>query len=419
MTIDFTGLYSCINKAYHEYLEDYRRYQIYKGGAGAGKSVFISQKIIYNICCEEGFNVLCVRKVSANNHDSNFAELNKCINEWDLSKEFKINKSKGNEEIVFLPNGNKILFRGLDDPEKIKSITFETGDLVCVWIEEASEISEDDLKALNLRLRGISELSKHIILSFNPIDSDHWIKKRFFDNRLEEEDGYICETTYLDNMYLDEEYKAELEGLKDLDYYYYMVYALNQWGKRTGASVFENIEVHDFDIPENDYSNMCFGMDFGFNHANTLMGTGYIDGELYIFTEFYYKRMLNKDFIQSVDNSKRYEKSYPITSESAEPDKVAEWAQAGFDVRPARKGKGSLMEGINYLKSLPKIHIHKSNCPNAAREFLNFKYKQLKDGTILDEVVEIDDDTIAAVRYGNEHLFQTKNVKPVFTKGLF
>ena len=413
--VDFTYLYDYINKPYQKYLTDFRRYQIFKGGAGAGKSVFISQKIIYNMISQQGYNGLILRKIGKDNHDSTFAEIKKCIRSFDFEGLFDINHSKGAEEIKCKLNGNKIVFRGLDNVDKLKSITFESGDLVFIWLEEADESTEDDLKQLNLRLRGISKIKKHIVLSFNPIDETHWIKARFFDNPLDGKDGYICETTYKDNALLDKEYIEELEKLKNQDYYYYMVYALNQWGRRTKARVFNNIKIHDFEIHQHNYQNIRYGQDYGFNHANTLMGSGYIDGELYIFYEYYKKNQLNKDFIKEVESG-GFEKSYDIIGDSASPDKISEWNAAGFTVFGAKKGPGSLMEGMDYLKSLPCIHIHKTNCPNAAREFPRLKYKEKKDGTILDEIMEINDDTIAGVRYGNEDMVKVSEGEHFFIK---
>jgi len=413
--VDFSNLFDYINEPYQKYLTDYRRYQIFKGGAGAGKSVFITQKIDYNIINVMGYNGLILRKVGKDNHDSTFAEMNKCVIAFEHNSLFDINYSKGAEEIRCKLNSNKIVFRGLDDVDKLKSITFSTGDLAFIWVEEADEMTEDDLQQLNLRLRGLSKIPKHIILSFNPIDETHWLKAKFFDNPLDEQDGYICETTYKDNKFLDDAYIKYLESLKDQDYYFYMVYALNQWGRRTKARVFNNIKIHDFEIVEHNMQNIRWGQDYGYNHANAMIGCGYIDGELYIFREFYGKNQLNKDFIKEVDESD-FPKDYDIIGDSAEPDKINEWNNAGFSVGGAKKGPGSLMAGVDYLKALPCIHIHKTNCPNAAREFPRLKYKEKKDGTILDEIMEIDDDTIAATRYAVEDMVGAEGKSHYFIK---
>jgi phage terminase large subunit len=401
--VDFSRLPELTNRAYYPYLHDFRRFQVLKGGAGAGKSVHISEKIVYNTLLHRGYNGLACRKVGRDNHDSTFAEVNRTIARWNLGELFEVNRSRGAEEITCTLNGNRLIFRGMDDVEKVKSITFPTGDLVYVWYEEANQGSVEDLRQLNLRLRGkTGEVPKHIMMSFNPIDVDCWLKTEFFDTPMSPERGYVLETTYRDNRFLDDEYKAELERLKDVDMYYYRVYVLNEWGSRNTARVFQNLCLEDFDIPDYQLSNLRYGVDFGFNHASAYEGMGFKDGELYIYKEAYGKGLLNKEFIDRVKEV--HVTAFPIVGDSASPDKIQEMNEAGLTVYGAEKGPGSLLRGVDWLKALPKIHIHQTRCPNAAREFVRFKYRELKDGTVVDEVVELDDDTIAATRYAVEDL---------------
>lgn len=404
MTIDFTHLYELINPTYRKLLQDYRRFQVFKGGAGAGKSVFVAQNRIYNTIVHRGFNGLAVRKIGCDNHGSTFAELNKVITAWQFDDLFDINRSKGAEEIYCKLNDNMIIFRGLDNVEKIKSVTFKTGDLSWIWFEEASEGCIDDIRQLNLRLRGKKgPTPKHMILSFNPIDTDSYLKAEFFDRKLDTERGFIKETTYLDNQFLDDEYKRELEKLKDTDQYYYQVYVLNQWGARTTARVFNNLKIHDFDIPDYKMQNLRAGADFGFNHASAFERCGFIDGELYIYDEVYVKEKLNKEFIDEIKAIHAID--FAITGDSASPDKIQEMNNAGLKVYPSKKGPDSVRTVVDWLKALPCIHIHASKCPNAAREFTRFKYREFRDGTVSDkEFVELNDDTVAAVRYAVEDM---------------
>ncbi len=399
--IDFDD--SIINKAYLKYFDDMRFFQIFKGGGSAGKSVFISQKIILKMIELPCYNGMVLRKHNADNHTSTFAEITKFINSYEnFDKLFKINKSYGGESITCLSNGNQIIFKGLDDVEKRKGVTFPTGPMVFVWLEEATEMTEDDLNQIIIRLRGESKIPKHIYISFNPIDTDHWLKARFFDNKLDEQEGFICETTYLDNDFLTDQDIKNLEKWKDIDNYYYMVYVLNQWGSINTARVFTNIVIEDFDIKSEDLQNVCHGMDYGFIHASTLMSIGFKERDLYIFSEYYYKEITNDEFIDRI-NKAGFSKNAIITADSAEPARIKQWRQQGYNVQPAKKGPDSLKRQIDFLKSY-KIHIHKTKCPNAAREFPRFKYREMKDGHIVDQVVEIDDDCIAGVRYSAEHL---------------
>ena len=161
------------NKSFLHLLDNIKRYLVLYGGAGSGKSFFIVQRYIYKLLKNPKFNLLVVRATGKSNRDSTFALFKQVINKWKLSKHFKINES--DLRIKCLLNGNEIIFSGLDDVEKLKSITFSKGELTDVWIEEASEVLEADFNQLDVRLRG-KGTKKQIVISFNPIDVNHWLK---------------------------------------------------------------------------------------------------------------------------------------------------------------------------------------------------------------------------------------------------
>ena len=395
------------NKAYLPYLDDVRKYQIYYGGAGSGKSDFVGSKILIHFMQWKGWNGMICRHTGADNHTSTFSLFCQLINRWGLQDLFFINKSKGSETITFKGNSNMMVFKGLDDVEKRKGITFPNGVLHFVWVEELTETTEHNFNQLDIRMRGQSKLPKIMFGSFNPIDASHWVKARFFDRPIPKEDGFTLKTTYKDNEFLTEQDRRTLESYKEKDEYYYQVYALGEWGNISNAKVFSNVSIIDFEYAERDLENVRYGLDFGFVHATALMGSGYKDGTLYIFDEHYYKELTNQQVIEQVENA-GFSKNYLITADSAEPDRIQEWRNYGFNMTAAKKGPNSLRDGIAYLQNLPSIVIHASKCPNAAREFLKFKRRQLKDGSISEQFVEIDDDTIAAVRYGNEDIWGNK-----------
>ena len=226
------------NPVYLPYLEEYSRYEVFYGGAGSGKSVFVAQKIIYQHMKQKHKNTLIVRKVADTNRLSTFALIKQTINKWKLGKYFKVNES--DLRIKCLANGNEIAFAGLDDVEKLKSITFEHGELTDIWIEEASEIDEADFNQLDLRLRGKTEVPKQIILSFNPVAITHWLKTVFFDNK--KAGAVTLKTTYKDNQFIDDEYKRVLEAFRESDPYHYMVYCLGEWGV-LGKTIFDAQKV--------------------------------------------------------------------------------------------------------------------------------------------------------------------------------
>ncbi len=219
------------NDVYLPYLDNEDRYLLFYGGGSSGKSYFIAQRWIYKIIHPERFNMLVVRQTGDTNRKSTFPLLKQVISNWNLSQHFKINES--DMRIVCKLTGNEIAFAGLDDVEKIKSITFANGELTHIWVEEATECQEADINQLKVRLRG-GKSKKQMVLSFNPINIQHWIKRHFIDSGL----ATVCFSTYKDNKFLTDADKQALEDLKHTDEYTYNVYCLGQWGI-LGKTVFD------------------------------------------------------------------------------------------------------------------------------------------------------------------------------------
>lgn len=384
-----------VNSAYSFLLEYGPRFEVIMGGAGSGKSFAIAQHIVLSLFekSHAGRNWLCVRKVAKTLRHSVFSLLKQILADMDLLKYVNVNKT----DMTFSYGNRSIILMGLDDVEKLKSIN----NITDIWIEEATETTPDDVKQLNLRLRG-GELKKRIILSFNPISSLHWLKGYFIDNP--SENVRVTKTTYIDNAFLDAEYIKELESLKNKDPYYYQVYALGEWGV-LGNVVFSNYKVQDFTFKDDDYTDLCCGIDFGFVHASAVIKCGYRDGKLYVIDELYGKGWTNTDFIEAAkDYFADSLDGLTITADSAEPDRIEEWERAGFRITPAKKGKGSLRYGIDYLVG-QEIIVHAKNCPNLLREMQTYKRREDKNGNTLEEFVEINDDAIAALRYATEWIW--------------
>lgn len=206
------------NNKYLPYLDNEDRYLIFYGGGSSGKSFYIVQRWIYMLL-KRKMNLLVVRQTGNTNRDSTFALFKQVISEWNLSSVFDITDLR-----IKCHNENEVIFRGLDDVEKIKSTTFESGELTHIWVEEATETQEDDINQLKVRLRGGTS-KKQMVLSFNPVNINHWIKRHFIDSKL----ATVCHSTYRDNKFLTDEDKKVLESFKDVDPYYYNVYCLGQW----------------------------------------------------------------------------------------------------------------------------------------------------------------------------------------------
>lgn len=216
--------------------DDDHRYLVLYGGAGSGKSVFAVQRYLWRLLQKPMCNLLVVRVVGLTNRDSTYALFRQIISLWGLELLFHCMDS---DLRIQCENGNSVIFKGLDNVEKLKSTTFPKGELTDIWIEEASEIEEAVFDQLDVRLRG-GRSKKQITLTFNPVSALHWLKRRFFDRK--DPRAVVLKTTYRDNRFLDEDYRLTLEGYRETDPYFYTVYCLGEWGV-LGKTVFHAQKV--------------------------------------------------------------------------------------------------------------------------------------------------------------------------------
>ncbi len=229
----YEALKKSSNAAFLPLFFDEHRYLVLCGGGGSGKSIFAGRKVLERVTTEPGHRWLVCRKVARTLRDSCFAQLRGQLREHYASAGAKVNVS---DMRISFANGSEILFAGLDDVEKLKSIYDITG----IWIEEASEITEEDFSQLDIRLRTVFPHYLQMILSFNPISITHWLKRRFFDTP--DARARTHRSTYKDNRFLTEEAVRTLEAFRDTDEYYYQVYCLGEWGV-TGKTVFDGRAV--------------------------------------------------------------------------------------------------------------------------------------------------------------------------------
>lgn len=267
-----------------------KRYVVLKGSAGSGKSMDTAQMYILRLMKDKGRNLLCVRKSDVTNRDSTFAELQGAIfrmfgEAWN--KYWYINSSS--MIIECLPTHDQIIFRGVNDDkqrEKLKSITFKRGKLTDVWIEEATELTQQDFEIIDDRLRGElpDGLFYQIRMTFNPVSAQHWIKKVFFDRK--DPDVFTHQSTYRDNRFIDQAYYRRMERRREVDPEGYRVYGLGEWGETQGL-ILHNWEAKDVPLDLEWYDDVAIGMDFGYNHATAIYPIGIKDGNLYIMPGLY------------------------------------------------------------------------------------------------------------------------------------
>lgn len=392
-----------LNKVFREFNQTRCRYRLAKGSAGSGKSVDIATDYILKLSDKKykGANLLVVRQTETSHKDSTFAELLSAINRCGLNKFWTYTLTP--LTLTCTATGNMVIFRGFSDMrarERVKSINFPNGKLVWIWCEEATELQEADVDILDDRLRGKlanPNLYYQITFSFNPISASHWIKRKYWD--YESGDIFKCQSTYLDNRFLDENYHKRMMMRKEQDPEGYKIYGLGEWGE-LGGLILTNYVIEDLDTDFNRYDNVLYAQDFGFNHANAILEIGFKDDEIYVLRELYVHEKDTEEIIQLAD-SMQLDKKKRMWCDSAEPDRIKMWRKAGYKAEAVKKEQGSVKAQIDYLKQ-HKIHINGS-CINTIKEAQQWKWqKDSKTGLYIDTPCDFQDDAMACLRYSVE-----------------
>ena len=377
-----------INEVYRPYLTDEHRYQLYFGGSSSGKSCFLATRAVLDAL--SGRNVLVVRKVQRTLHASCWNEVLKAVRRLKAAGLFRVSRS--DMSLTVARTGAQILFAGLDDVEKIKSITPQAGTLTDIWIEEATECSRDDFKQLDKRLRGPSPFKKRVTLSFNPTWKDHWIFREFFGGwaeagqapdpapgvRVTPGRSYadrrvsILRTTYRDNRFLTEDDRQALE--EENSGYYHTVYTLGQWGMR-GDAVFTDWRSADLKAePPPEGLRVFYGLDFGFGHDPCAAVRCLLDKRnrrIYVTGTFCEKGLV---VWQLAERLKAFAGRAKVTCDSADPRCIAELRSQGVLAVAARKGPDSLVHGIQWLQGY-RIIVDRG-CADLIRELSAYCWKE-------------------------------------------
>lgn len=417
ITVDMRKL---IGKGYNKFWNCKKRYRVVKGSRGSKKSVTTSFWYIFNMMKYYEMyglkpNVLVIRRFYNTHKNSTRAQLVWAINKLGVRHLWKI--PKGDNTLTYIPSGQQILFRGLDDPQSITSITVEEGYLCWVWFEEAFQVtSEDDFNKVDMSIRGEipAPLFKQFTLTFNPWSDKSWLKKRFFDNP--DEDTLAITTTYRLNEFLGEDDVAIYEKMKEQNPRRYKIEGEGEWGISEGL-IYTNWEVEEFDVVkllqehygEKDSRGLsnfvsCNGMDFGYNDPTAFIGA-YADKKrykIYIYFEFCETTMENRKIAGKIITA-GFGKSI-IKADSEDPRTINELRLLGLNgIRGAKKGVGSVLGGIQKLQDYEMI-VH-PRCIHTIEALSNYAWAKDKITDKITNVPEHDFSHIPdAIRYGCEDL---------------
>lgn len=407
-----------VGKGYGTFWRFRGRYRVVKGSRASKKSKTTALWIIYHMMKYRDSNTLVVRKVFRTLKDSCYSDLKWAIHRLNVDHLWNCKESP--LELTYTPTGQKILFRGLDDPLKVTSITVDSGFLCWMWIEEAYEVmNESDFDMLDESIRGECppHLWKQITLTFNPWNEKHWLKRRFFD--APDPDVLALTTTYMCNEWLDQKDLALFEKMKRNNPRRYAVAGLGGWGIVDGL-VYENWKEQPFElISKADYllldeaertakdwvfrediSTRC-GLDFGYTNDPTAAPVMFLDtknSRLYVWDELYETGLSNRKIYERL-RSMGYGKEL-FTADSAEPKSIDELRYLGMRVKAAKKGKDSIANGIQWIQNL-QIIIH-PRCVNFLTEISNYTWDKDRFGKKLNVPIDTFNHLMDAMRYALE-----------------
>ena len=404
-----------VGKGYKSFWNFKGRYKVVKGSRASKKSKTTALWIIYNMMKYKNANTLVVRKVFRTLKDSCYSDLRWAINRFQVQDYWELKESP--LEMTYKPTGQKILFRGFDDPLKITSISVSVGSLCWCWVEEAYELTNEKyFNMLDESIRGVVEepLFKQIIITLNPWNEGHWIKARFFDR--EAKNILALTTNYFCNEWLDETDKELFEDMKIRDPRRYQVAGLGNWGIVDGL-VYENWQELEFDwreiLNKRQKAKAVFGLDFGYTNDPAAFFCGILDQEqkeIYVFDEIYQKGMQNTAIYNNIE--KLGFKKEIIVADSAEPKSIDHLKGLGLHrIKASKKGKDSINAGIQFIQDF-KIFIH-PRCVNFLTEISNYAWDKDKFGKAVNNPIDDFNHLMDAMRYALEDYMRNNSVRTI------
>lgn len=395
--LEFNKPSKTFNKHIYSVLFDYSKFtEIHYGGASSGKSHGVVQKVVIKACQDWKYprKVLFLRKVGSTIKDSIFEDVKSCLNDLGILGRCKVNMT---DYRITLPNGAEFIFKGMDNPEKIKSVKGVSD----VLMEEATEFTIEDYTQLTLRLREKKHKDRQIFLMFNPVSKVNWVFKHFFAEgvKLNPKRVVIYNTNYKNNRFLDDEVRETIEELAERNPAYYRIYALGEFAT-LDKLVFPDYEKRLLSKADLKHLPSFFGLDFGYVNdpsAFTHVKIDEANKTIYIVEEYVKKHMLNDEIAKTI-KSLGYSKE-EIYADSSEKKSIDEIRLSGIDrMLPVKKGPGSILQGIQYIQQY-KIVIDE-RCFKTIEEFDNYTWqKDKKTNEYINKPVDTYNHTIDSIRY--------------------
>ena len=401
-------------EALHKFEENIFTEYVFSGGRGSTKSSFISLKIIELIKNNPELNAVIVRQVANTLRDSVFAQIQWAIESLELTEEFKCTYSP--LEITYKPTGQKIYFRGADEPTKLKGIKVKSGYLGILWFEELDQFKGPEaVRTIEQSVvRGGDKA--YIFKSFNPPKTaNNWANKYV---KVPKKNRYFNHSNYtqVPKKWLGKAFIEEAEHLKEINPKSYEHEYLGI-ANGNGGNVFDNVIIREITDDEIDvFDRIYMGVDWGWFPDPWTWNKMYYNpsqNKLYIYDEARENKKSNKDTYEILVNEKGVTPADIITCDSAEKKSIQDYKNYGLSARGARKGPGSVDYSMKWLVSLNEIVIDNIRCPYTATEFLEYEYERTKDGEVISGYPDKENHHIDAVRYALEHIINNKSKGPV------
>lgn len=384
------------------------RFEIYMGSAGSAKSHFITQKIILK-ALKSYRRVIVARRYGNTNRNSTFATFKTVLNDFKLLPHCKIRETDMHIE---LPNGSEIIFLGLDDEQKLLSLS----NISDIFVEEVFEVPRETFDQLNLRMRGRAA-NQQIFAAFNPISKNHWLYDFCVTNP--PSSFLFIHSTYKDNPFLPPDYVATLDEMEKTNPQKYRIYGKGQWGVDAEGLVYQNYSIEEFDpleIAALGYEHRV-GMDMGFVDPTTIVSTLYDEDNrtIYIYDDYYKTGAQLEEIKQALlDRNLQRTKVY---CDSADPRAIAYFRQYGLNVVASKKGKGSVDIGIAFIQN-HKLIIH-PDCKDLIREIENYSYiKSKQTGELTNDTTHEFSHTLDALRYAYSDIYTSNKVSTLHKSAL-